>query len=99
MPLLALQPAWIAAHEEIVSPRLIRKVFRMRRARDVGFAAAGELDLATRAAPRTVDEEHQCATPAAPCSSTSRPVQKRSSAKGALRLCGSSRAMVCAKTQ
>ena len=41
---------------------------------------------------------HQWATAAAAASSMSRPVRKRSSVKGALILCGSSRAIVCAKT-
>ena len=41
----------------------------------------------------------QCDTAAAACSSTSAPVVKRSSANGAASGCGSSRAIVCAKTQ
>ncbi len=40
----------------------------------------------------------QCATAAAAASSISRPVRKRSSVNGALIACGSSRAMVWAKT-
>src|SRR5262249_44116218 len=61
--------------------------------------AVGELDLVALAAPGAADQQHQCATPAAPCSSISAPVVKRSSWNGALSSCGSPCASVCANTQ
>ena len=74
-------------------------VARRRRRRNARLAAVPELDLLARPAPRARQDEHQWATPAAPCSSTSAPVVNRSSWNGALSSCGSPFAIVCAYTQ
>src|SRR5690606_34057983 len=79
-----LEPALgIAAHVEIVGPFGVGERIRVLRSEDPGLAAVAELDLVARAAEGAGDEQHQCATAAAPCSSTRAPLEKRSSGKGA----------------
>ena len=64
-----------------------------RQARLVQSSGCGEGGALVRS------DRSQCDTAAAACSSTSAPVAKRSSANGAASGCGSSRAIVWAKTQ
>src|SRR5579871_74329 len=73
----------IVADEQEPPPFLVGQRSGLRRIRHACLAAVGELDLVALAAPGAGDLEHQCATPAAPCSSIRAPVVKRSSANGA----------------
>ena len=66
---------------------------------DVRLAAVRELGLVALAAPGAGDQQHQCATAAAPCSSISAPVAKRSSENGSFSSCGAPLAIVCANTR
>src|SRR5262245_42384222 len=99
-PLLEVAALRVLAHEEVVAPLRVAERIRILRPRDVRLAAVGELRLVARAAPRARDDQrHQCATAAAPCSSMSAPVLKRSSENAAFSACGRSCAIVCANTQ
>src|SRR5581483_8648978 len=89
----------VVAVEEELRPLLVRERGRVGRVAHAGLSPVGELDLVALAAPRTRDPEHQCATPAAPCSSTRAPVTKRSSENGATRACGSPCAIVQANVR
>src|SRR5438132_2432452 len=97
-PALAEPALRVRADEDVLGPGRVVERLRIWRARDVRFAAAAELGLVARAAPGTANEQHQCATAAAPCSSISAPVVKRSSAKGFASGCASPLASVQAKT-
>src|SRR2546430_3490044 len=94
-PALGHLPFRIRPEEDITGPgRIVRRV-RVRRIGDLRRASVFEFDVLTIAAPGTGDQ-HQWATAAAPCSSISAPLTKRSSAKGALRAWGCPCAIVWA---
>src|SRR5690349_23874304 len=97
-PALAEPALRVVAHEEVVRPSGIVERLRIGWAGDVRFAAIAELGLVARAAPGAANEEHQCATAAAPCSSMSAPVVNRSSPKGRASGCGTTFASVQANT-
>ena len=89
-PALAERAPRVVAEEQEPPPLLVGERRRVGRVRHAGLAAVRELGLVALAAPRARDEvRHQCATPAAPCSSISAPVVNRSSENGAFSSCGS----------
>src|SRR5262245_57425196 len=99
----------VGPEEHIVRPLLVGQCGGIIGIRNVCLSPVMEFRLLPRTAPRAFDQLHrcssfrvgrfQCATAAAPCSSTSAPVTKRSRLNGATYLCGSSRAMVSARHQ
>src|SRR5437870_8695676 len=94
-PALGHLPFRVGPEEDVAGPgRVVRRV-RVSRIGDLRRASVFEFDLLTIAAPGT-GNQHQWATAAAPCSSISAPVTKRSSAKGALRAWGCPCAIVWA---
>src|SRR5215212_8802029 len=72
---------------------------RIGRGGDARLAAVAKLDLVARPAVRALDQEHQCAATAAPCSSISAPVVNRSRPYGRASSCGALFAIVCASTR
>src|ERR1700737_2297717 len=100
-PPLGVQPLDVVAHVQEPGPFLRVGSGRLCGARYVGLSAMRELELRTLATIGACNEQHeisQWATAAAAASSIRLPSAKRSIVKGALIGCGSSRAMVCAKT-
>ena len=93
------RPLGLSRTKRYARPLLVGGCRRVGRVGDLGLAAVRELGLVALAAPGTADEQHQCATPAAPCSSISAPVTKRSSENGAFSSCGSPWASVQANVQ
>src|SRR5580658_5304685 len=91
----------IGTQVKIVRPLLRAPLCGHCRPCDVGLPAVRKLELRSLATVRTRDEQHgepQCATAAAAASSMSSPSRKRSIVNGALIGCGSSCAIVQAKT-
>ncbi len=88
----------VVAHEQVVGPRRVVDGVGVGRGDDPGLSAVAELGLVAWPAPRARDEQHQWAATAAPCSSISAPVVNRSSPNGRLSSCGSSWAIVWART-
>src|SRR5205823_10426161 len=94
-PALGHLPFRIRPEEDVAGPgRVVRRVW-VRRICDLRCASVFEFDVLAIAAPGTGDQ-HQWATAAAPCSSISAPVVKRSSAKRAFRAWGCPCAIVWA---
>src|SRR6185312_6699336 len=83
-PALGERALEVVPDEQVVGPLLVGEfVAAALGIRHVRLTAVAELDLVARAALRTRNEHHQCATAAAPCSSTSRPLVNRSRPKSA----------------
>ncbi len=87
--------------DQVVEVELIEAAFRQQSGLQVRPGA--EVSLVESGPGRASDRVRhgmapQCATAAAPCSSTSSPLEKRSRVKGALIGCGSPLATVWAKT-
>src|SRR4051812_34242532 len=93
-----MQAPGIAAQVQVLGPGIVLNGSGVGRTGDMRFAGVAELDLRPLAAPGTGDQQHQCDTAAAAASSINRPVANRSSENGAAIGCGSSRAIVAAKT-
>ena len=89
-------PFGLSRTNRYAAPLGVGERVRVGRVRHVRLPAVAELDLVAVAAPGAGDEQHQCATAAAPCSSISAPVSNRSSANGTFSGCGSPCAIVCA---
>src|SRR5689334_11667903 len=100
----------VGPEEYVMGPLLVAQCERVVGIGDMRLPAIVKFGLFPGSAPRAFDELHgcssrlkcratQCATAAAPCSSTSAPVTKRSRLNGATYGCGSSRAMVSARHQ
>src|SRR6185295_14659294 len=79
-PAFPMSALGIVAHVQEIGPGGIVHRGRIDRTDDMCFAAIVEFVLRTRTAPRTDDQQPQCATAAAAASSISRPVRNRSSA-------------------
>src|SRR5688500_8713439 len=73
-PALGMPALGIGTEEQELGPLCVIELRRIAGPRDMRFAAAAELDLRARAAMRTPDQQHQCATAAAAASSMRRPV-------------------------
>src|SRR6185436_9831659 len=104
-PALGEGSAGVVAEEEVLRPLLVGQGARVLRVRHVRLSAVPVLGLVAWSAPGTRQQQHrfsrlgQCATAAAPCSSTSAPVMNRSSPNGRLSSWGSPVAIVWAITQ
>src|SRR5882724_8544059 len=102
-PTFGIYALGIGAHVQEFRPRLIVQLGGLDRPRQVCLPAVGEFDFRAFTAVGADNEQHgggpvQCATAAAAASSIKYPSRKRSMVNGALMGCGSSRAMVQAKT-
>ena len=92
-------PLGLSRMKSQLGPFGVGERVRVLRVGDPGLAAVAELDLVAWPAPRAGDQQHQWATPAAPCSSMSAPDSNRASAYGRASSCGSPVATVAAITQ
>src|SRR5260221_5040813 len=101
-PAFGVDALGVGAHVQKFGPRLIVQLRGLVRPRQVCLTAVGEFDFRSFTAVGADNEQHrgpvQCATAAAAASSIRHPSRKRSMVDGALIGCGSSRAMVQAKT-
>src|SRR4051794_5524827 len=97
-PALRIAALRVIANVEERGPRIVAHRRWIRGPLHMGLAAVTELVLRPRAAPRTRDQQHQCATAAAAASLIRRPLINRCRLKGAASKCGVPVAMVAAKT-
>src|SRR5579872_2269367 len=68
-PALRMRAFPVAAHVEELGPFLVALRCRIARSGNMCFAGIAEFALGSWAAPRTGDQQHQCATAAAAASS------------------------------
>src|SRR6202023_455461 len=98
-PAFGVHALAVRPKKEKFRPLPVRERRGIGRPRNVGLPAVAKLDFRARAAIGPMDQQHdQCATAAAAASSINLPLTKRCRENGAAKGCGSSLAMVAAKT-